>query len=823
MTKGEGWKAGRASVFALPPSGPRPSSFPPFSLGCPEFLPSCLPALPLSDRRDRAGGDIRRIAFVEHLLEKQPRRRRCEACRRVGVFVEQPGGGLGRQAAAADLDEHADDAADHLPEKMRSLDGDQNQLAFLDELHAVDEDARRPRLLPFVARVGGGKRAEVAQADDRACSLAHARNLERLLHPPDVAFRERRAAARDLIEVAARDRVVARVKAVRHLRRREDVDVRRQLVVDPPAQRLGGQRRRDVEVRHLRERVYACVGAAGSVQLEIPAAGHRPDGAIDFALHRSGVLLDLPAAVARPRVLDRQLVAGHAKATKTAKYNPCSIMVEGTRTPRLVVTDTLGRRIVNIDKPLFTIGRRSETDLRLAGADISRVHAEIAIESSTCIIRDKQSRFGTFVNGEQITERPLAHGDKVRLGQSPDIDIVFFIDDEAPSVERSAVSAAIELRQMAALLEGLRALGSGRVLDEVLAMVLDSAIDVTGAERGFIMLAPRGKSLEFKLARARGKVTLSGRTFETSRKIPETVFATGQQTIVEDLLDGDFAAQHTGTVALGIRHVLCTPLRLVRYVEREEQRGGNEAIGVLYLDSRERGALSSQSTQSALETLSAEAAIAIENARLYREALDKAKFEQELRVAAAIQQALLPASNRTGAFFTTAAASVPCRAVGGDFYDYVDLPSGAFGFILGDVAGKGSPAALLAAAVLGMFSVEAMYQPSAAGVTTRLNHGLFRRSIEARFLTTFYGILRGDGSFAYCNAGRNPPFLVTASAIRRLDTGGVVLGLFEQASFDEEALNLKRGDIIVAFSDGVSEALNEAGEEFSDDRLLACL
>jgi GAF domain-containing protein len=145
---------------------------------------------------------------------------------------------------------------------------------------------------------------------------------------------------------------------------------------------------------------------------------------------------------------------------------------------------------------------------------------------------------------------------------------------------------------------------------------------------------------------------------ETSRQIPETVFATGQQTVVEDLLDGDLALAHTGTVALGIRHVLCTPLRLVRYVERAEQKGADEIIGVLYLDSRERGALRSAHAHSALDTLSAEAALAIENARLYREALDKAKFEQELRVAAAIQQSLLPIANREGAFFSTAAAVV---------------------------------------------------------------------------------------------------------------------------------------------------------------------
>jgi serine phosphatase RsbU (regulator of sigma subunit) len=490
--------------------------------------------------------------------------------------------------------------------------------------------------------------------------------------------------------------------------------------------------------------------------------------------------------------------------------------------PRLVITDTLGRRIVPIDKPLFSIGRRSESDLRLPGADISRLHAEITVENGVCTLHDRQSRFGTFVNGVRIDNRVLVPGDQIRFGQSGETDVAFVTSDDAPSLERSALSAATELRQMAALLEALRALGSGRVLDEVLAMVLDSAIEVTGAERGFIMLESGGQ-LEFKLARARGKVTLSGRTFETSRKIPEQVFATGEQKIVEDLLDGDLAQLHTGTVALGIRHVLCTPLRLVRYVERADQRAADQAIGVLYLDSRERGALRSASAQAALETLSAEAAIAIENARLYREALDKAKLEQELRVATAIQQSLLPRANREGPFFSAAAASVACRAVGGDFFDYVDLPAGQFGFIVGDVAGKGSPAALLAAAVLGMFSAEATYQGSTAPLISRLNQGVCRRGIEGRFLTAFYGMLGPDGRFTYTNAGHNAPVLVSARGVRRLECGGLVLGMFDQARFDEETVALDPGDLVVAFSDGVTEALNEAGEEYMDDRLLASI
>jgi serine phosphatase RsbU (regulator of sigma subunit) len=488
-----------------------------------------------------------------------------------------------------------------------------------------------------------------------------------------------------------------------------------------------------------------------------------------------------------------------------------------------VVTDPRGRRQVPVDKTTVTLGRRTESDVQVAGVGVSRHHAEIAAGTGGFLLRDLDSKFGTFVNGKRTAECVLTHGDQIRLGESHDTRIVFLIDEDDSVRSNSAVSAASELRHMATLLEGLRALGSGRVLDEVLALVLDSAIDVTGAERGFIMLANDAGDLEFKLGRAAGHITLSGRTFETSRKIPEDVFATGTPRIVEDLTESADAGQHLGTMALGIRHVLCAPLRLVRYVEKAEQAVTDKAIGVLYLDSRERGALRSQAARSALEALSTEAAVAIENARLYREALERARLDQELKVAAAIQQSLLPASNRSGAFYSTAGSSIPCRAVGGDFFDYFDAPDQRFGFILGDVAGKGAPAALLASAVLGMFGAEAAYHTRCAPLVTRLNLGLFRRRIESRFLTAFCGILGADGSLVYSNAGHNAPFLVTGSGVRRLDTGGLVLGLFEQAAYEEEALTLAPGDVIVAFSDGVSEALNEAGDEYSDDRLLAAV
>jgi len=489
---------------------------------------------------------------------------------------------------------------------------------------------------------------------------------------------------------------------------------------------------------------------------------------------------------------------------------------------RLEVTDALGRRVVPIGKDAFGIGRRETNDLRLAGSEVSRDHAEIVADNGGFRIRDRQSRYGTYVNDEPVTERALAHGDRIRLGRSGGAELVFLLaESAAPSPDKATTTAIGDLRQIAALLDGLRALGSGRVLDDVLALVLDSAIEVTGAERGFIMLASADNELEFKLARGRRSQPLSGTSFATSRKIPEEVFRTGEPKILADLLDGELANVHMGTVALGIRNVQCVPLKLVRYVDRADDVAVERRIGVLYLDSREKGSFLSGSTRGALETLATEAAVAIENARLYRETMEKAKMEQEMRIAAEIQQALLPRAGHSGVFFRTAASSLPCRSIGGDFYDYVDLPTGGFGFALGDVAGKGPPAALLSAMMQGMFAAQAAASDTPRQTIARVNLALFKRGIESRFVTLMYGTLDPDGSLTYCNAGHNPPLVIGQAGIRRLEVGGPIVGLFEHAAYDEETITLSPGDVLIVFSDGVSEALSAAGEEYGDDRIIA--
>lgn len=212
--------------------------------------------------------------------------------------------------------------------------------------------------------------------------------------------------------------------------------------------------------------------------------------------------------------------------------------------------------------------------------------------------------------------------------------------------------------------------------------------------------------------------------------------------------------------------------------------------------------------------------------RVREEAERTAREEQEMKVAAAVQQALLPPRLRTGPGYAAAGASIPCRTIGGDFFEYFDLPGGRVGFALGDVAGKGPPAALLAARVQGVFmsNVGTKDDSSPAATMTRVNQALLSRPIEARFATMAYLILSPDGRLVSCSAGHNPVYVIGADGTeRRLDRGGLMIGAFEGVSYEEEAIDLRSGDTVVLYSDGATDAENPEGEQFGDDRFRALL
>jgi ketosteroid isomerase-like protein len=205
------------------------------------------------------------------------------------------------------------------------------------------------------------------------------------------------------------------------------------------------------------------------------------------------------------------------------------------------------------------------------------------------------------------------------------------------------------------------------------------------------------------------------------------------------------------------------------------------------------------------------------------ERLEKARVDKELRIAAEVQRELSTRSARVGPFYESIGDSLPCRAIGGDFFEFLDLPSGDTGIVMGDVSGKGPAAALLAALLQGMFAVEAPAGAGPAVTMSRINRRLAARKLESRFATLVYAVLSPDGRLVYANAGHNPPLILGRDGLRRLATGGTILGAFEDATFDEETLYLRDRDAVVMYTDGVTEARSTADEEFGEERLIASL
>ena len=290
-----------------------------------------------------------------------------------------------------------------------------------------------------------------------------------------------------------------------------------------------------------------------------------------------------------------------------------------------------------------------------------------------------------------------------------------------------------------------------------------------------------------KLARARGRVTLPGNRFDTSRKIPEEVFATGELKVVHDLLDDDLAKDHQGTVALGIRQVLCTPLRLVRYLDRPDMPAETRAIGVLYLDSREKGQLLSQATRGALDTLASEAGVAIENARLYRETLEKARIEHELRIAAEIQRSLLPAGparrRRSSRRWARRCRRARSAATSSSTPTWTTAPSASSS---ATSPARGRQRRCSPPRSRGC-SRPRSGDGSPASAMKLVNNGLLKRQIDARYATVFFATLTPDGVLTYCNAGHNPPIVVGADGVRSLASGSVPVGLFSQRHLHRRA------------------------------------
>ncbi len=528
-----------------------------------------------------------------------------------------------------------------------------------------------------------------------------------------------------------------------------------------------------------------------------------------------------------PGSLDASLDRAARQVTELTKHP------QGEVQARFRYLDETGKeRWVSVIPPRFTIGRSSTSDLILTQMSVSRAHAEVVVADGEYVIKDLGSKHGTFLNGQRIEQTKLKNGDRIQLGGLQGQQLTFHQGDLLQSLlgtSESLPSAGLPIkgfREIGMLLATFRALSSIPLLDDLLALVVDTAIELTGAERGFIMLKDESEGLSFRCARNAYKRPLDGRSFQTSRRVPDEVFRTGHRAVINDLDLGDSTEEHSSTRRLGLRSIFCVPLKYLAFHDLGNLSGVGrmETIGVLYVDSQNIGAGLSNTQLDALETLASEAAMAIYNARLYRDSQEKRKMDEELAIAREIQQALLPEPTKLMPYVAAHSMNFPCREVGGDYFDYFEMEGGRLGFALGDVAGKGMPAALLTSMIQGMFSAQTLLDLPLPAMISNVNRNLVRRGTGNRFVTFFFGILDEDGRCIYTNAGHNPPFVVsTVGTLKELTEGGMVLGLFPSAEYSSGTVQLQPGDHLVLFTDGVIEARNMVGDEFGEERLRALL
>ena len=245
-----------------------------------------------------------------------------------------------------------------------------------------------------------------------------------------------------------------------------------------------------------------------------------------------------------------------------------------------------------------------------------------------------------------------------------------------------------------------------------------------------------------------------------------------------------------------------------------------KAIGVLDLEHTRRGFFTEEH-QRTMTTLAAQIAIAVENARLYEEIeRQERRLERDLALARELQGRLLPQTSPKMAHLDVAAKFVPARAIGGDLYDFIPYSMSRLGIAIGDVSGKGAPAAIYAALVSGIIRSHAPIEPGSAEMLSAVNLSLAERRIEAQFVSIIYAVWDDEQrTLTVANSGLPRPIFVHGGKNEVIEATGLPLGLFDEADYDEFKFRMKPGDMFVFFSDGILDARNRKGELFGRGRV----
>lgn len=495
----------------------------------------------------------------------------------------------------------------------------------------------------------------------------------------------------------------------------------------------------------------------------------------------------------------------------------------------------------------MVLGRHPDCDIVLDSAAVSRQHAAMLRANGDYYVEDLGSRNGTFLNGQLVQGRQLvANGDRLRicdltlefcaeipatatlaspLGPAADMAPAMLIDDDAITrtstitsrLDVSASQGGVRLSvrpevKLKALLEIMQSLSKTLLLDEVLPRLLDGLFKIfVQADRGFIVLrSPRDGALIPKAVKHRRPGNDDSRL---SRTIVNKVIESKVAILSADAASDERFDMSQSIVEFRIRSMMCAPI----------VNGDGQVLGVIQVDTLDQRSRFQEDDLEVLAGVALQAAIAIDNATLHAQAIRQQQVQRDLELAQKVQQSMLPvapASVEGYCFFDFYRAA---REVGGDYYDYVELPDGRIAVVVADVSGKGISAALLMARLSSDVRYCLASAPNPAVAIRRLNAGMARSAWEDRFVTMVMAVLDPREHVAtIVNAGHMPPILRTPDK-QAIDVGGdqsgLPLGITDDYEFEQVSVELEAGSFLTLYTDGISEAMNPAGDIYGLERI----
>jgi len=487
-----------------------------------------------------------------------------------------------------------------------------------------------------------------------------------------------------------------------------------------------------------------------------------------------------------------------------------------------------------LQKDRISVGRSSSAELCFPeDAGLSRQHFAFEPEGDDWTVQDLGSKNGTFVNNIPLKARlVLTPGDRITAGHlvivySPEAGkqaqgVVVFDGTEGSAPTTSTVVTSLEgalsnqtmafervgpkgSAPLQALIRAGQELSENRPLEELFQVILDLAIQAVSAQRGVLLLLEGGELLP----RA-----YKGEGFRISTAVRDKVLKERSSVLVRDAQLDDAFKGRMSIVEQKVHTMMAVPLQ-----------AKDRIIGLIYVDSPFVLREFTKDDLNLLTVMASICAVRIENARLALVEEAERIMKRDLSQAAEIQGRMLPAEAPLVPGTDLAGFNVPCRTVGGDYYDFFPYADGRLGLTLGDVSGKGMPASLMMMALHARVQVLAEDPGNLDAFMTRLNKTTCANCPSNRFITFFFCVLDpATGDLAFANAGHNPPIIIRKSGeAQMLEGGGPVLGIIPFAPYKEMRAHLDTGDMLVIYSDGVTEANNVNHEEYDEPRFIEVL